>query len=273
MTKIIPIVSFPKSGNTWLRFIIANLFKREINQKVNFKNINEYSCTSFNEIATIKSSLLKKGSPLFVKQHSNFYNYENYHFKKAIYIYRNGFDVIKSYKLFTDAQQPGLYKNYDQFIKCYWTYCGHWGDHIKSWKYDANKDLEVFSISYEDLKRDTFSTVKSIAKFLEVEFSDQHIRNAVQVSSKDNMKLLSGSKEFMKSKKEDFHFVRSAKVGDHKGIDEEIKQLFLSHDLNYEMMIKLGFISNKSILRKYQTDKFHSQLRCKLFRYKHILNK
>lgn len=273
MPEVIPLVSFPKSGNTWLRFLIANLFKREEEQNVTFKNINNYSCTSFDDFSKVNRFLLNKESPLFVKQHAGYSDIPNKDYKKVIYIYRNGFDVINSYKHFIDAQQPNLYKNFDEFIKCYWSHYGHWGDHVKSWLFDADKDLEVFSISYEDLQQDAFSTVKSITKFIEVEFSDQHIRSAVQASSKENMKSLSGSKEFMKSKKDDFHFVRSATVGEHKGISEEVKQIFLSHDLNHKMMVKFGYLTNNGIQRKYLSDRFHGQVYCKLLWYKHILTR
>lgn len=258
MSEIIPIVSFPKSGNTWLRFLIANLFKKDREQEVNFKNINNYTCTSFSETSKINKSLLISDSPLFVKQHANFSDVNNTNYKKAIYIYRNGFDVLESYKHFTDAQNPGLYKNFRQFVKYYWSYCGHWGDHLNSWLYDANENIQVFSFSYEDLKTDTFNTLKNMVEFLETDFSDNDIENAIKASSKDKMKSLSGSKEFMKSKKSDFHFVRSGKIGDSKNISQEDKQIFLSHPLNYHMMINRGYLPNDDRFKNHDSLKFYN---------------
>lgn len=258
MSNIIPIVSFPKSGNTWLRFIIANLYKKDRERVINFKNINNYSCTSFSETSKINKSLLIADSPLFVKQHANFSDITHTNFEKAIYIYRNGFDVLVSYKHFTDAQNPGLYKNFRQFVKFYWSYCGHWGDHINSWVNDTNQNVDVFSFSYEDLKTDTFNIVKRMVEFLETDFSDEEIKEAIKASSKDKMKSLSGSKEFMKSKKANFHFVRSGIIGEGKNMNEENKQIFISHDLNYQMMRHYGYLSKEEMSKKYNSTKFYN---------------
>lgn len=242
MPELIPIVSYPKSGNTWLRFLVANLYKKEDDQKIDFKNINKYSCTSFKEISKIDFTLLKTNSPLFIKQHASLNEITSTNYLKVLYIYRNGFDVIKSYKHFTDAQQPGLYKNFKIFVKNYWGYCGHWGDHIESWMVTAPQELKVLPIKYERLQEDTAGVVDEVVKFIGISLSEERINDAIKSSSKENMKSLGGSKDFMKAKKDDFHFVRKAKVGDHNKLDNKIKEIFLSHNANYEIMKKLKYI-------------------------------
>ena len=80
------IVSYPKSGNTWLRFIIANMLTKEL---VTMKNIDEFVPDIYN----FKKQINAKGEPRFIKTHN--VNLKQY--PKTIYIHRDYRDVLVSY--------------------------------------------------------------------------------------------------------------------------------------------------------------------------------
>ncbi len=243
--NIVPLVSFPKSGNTWVRFLLANLFKRDQNLTVDFENINNFMPTNHDEDFTRISHLFVDNTPIFIKEHSNYYDMPYRNFKKAIYIYRDGFDSLYSYWHFTDAQSPNLFPNIEAFSNCYWSYCGHWGSHLYSWVLDekTKQQHQVLAISYERLINDTVAILTEITKFLEMDIDESRIIKAVHLSDKKNMKKLSGSKSFMKSKKKDFHFVRSASKGDaSKKLPEYCKEKFLENQLNYDLMTQYNYL-------------------------------
>jgi len=246
MREIIPLVSFPKSGNTWMRFILANIFKKDPNFDVTFETINNISSTSYFEDHSKMEKLLQEDTPLFIKEYYSYNKMPYYNFDKAIYIYRNGFDTMNSYWHFRNAQTPGKYKNITEFFKYYWHEFNHWGDHLDSW---LNKNTlqkhKVFAIKYEDLLNSSEDVIYKCLNYLGYSVSRERISNAIALSSKDKMKKMSGSDTFMKSKDKNFHFVRSAKKGEgEKVLNDSLKEIFLSYDKNYCEMKKYNYLTD-----------------------------
>lgn len=276
MREIIPLVSFPKSGNTWMRFLLANIFKRDENEEINFTNINEFSPTSINQDIAAFSCKSIDNAPIFIKEHANYNDMEEYEYSKAIYIYRNGLDTLKSYWHFTDAQSPGLYKNIDQFSKYYWAYCGHWGDHIESWLFNSaqKKKLKVLPVKYEDLRNNTFTVMERILTFLNLEIEPEIIKKAIENSDSKKMKNMDGSQDFMKSKRKNFHFVRNAKSGEAaETLPYNIVFRFLKYRPNFKIMQKFNYnipieIKNTQFKDKFE---FENKIFLKLLLYKYKL--
>lgn len=247
LTKV-PVISFPKSGNTWLRFVLANIYKRNYDDLIDFKNINEYTATSNDDdLIKIHSNLIP-GSPVFIKQHSNYSNMEFHDYEKVIYIYRNGFDALYSYWHFVSAQSPGLYRTIEQFVNYYWSYCGHWGEHLCSWIDNPQVDSKhkVLAICYEEMLSDPLTVLKRCTSFLGKEVDEELLAKALISSDKKNMQGMMGSAEFMKSRNAQFHFVRSGKAGEGEKLNEYCQNTFLAHAHNYAMMKKFNYINTPS---------------------------
>ena len=92
--NVIYLASFPKSGNTWLRFLLANCLQ---DGYVSFDNINELMPTSLSEA---KSDNKIK----FIKEHRVLNKVNNYKESKAILIIRNPFDCLASFYKFNNKQ-------------------------------------------------------------------------------------------------------------------------------------------------------------------------
>jgi hypothetical protein len=244
MNEIIPLVSFPKSGNTWMRFILSNIFKKDRNFEVNFHTINKISPTAHTQQLDDFSKLLKEGSPLFIKEHYDFFSMPYKNYNKVIYIYRNGFDTLLSYWHFRTAQSPDKYPNIETFSKYYWTEFGHWGEHLHSWLFEAKKhNLLVYGIKYEELLKDPVNVICDCLNELGYSISKECINDAISLSTKDKMKKMNGSDKFMKSKVGGFHFVRSATIGEgEKELSKNCKENFLSYYKNFEMMYKFNYL-------------------------------
>ena len=121
--KIIWLSSYPKSGNTWLRYLIANYFfnkEKKINHSI-IRSISKFPKDSIIEKLTTKNELkeapyniskywsraqeiMQKESfdPLFLKNHNsllkiNENNFTNQNFSKAvIYIVRDPRNIVSS---------------------------------------------------------------------------------------------------------------------------------------------------------------------------------
>ena len=99
---------------------------------------------------------------------------------------------------------------------------------------------------------------QSVNEFLGFDIEERVIEEAIRLSSKENMKRFSKSDIFMKSKRKDFHFVRSGVSGEgHKNLPEIGKLYFFRHKRNLDIMLKLGY------LEKEEKDKYLSLVKNK----------
>lgn len=214
------LVSYPKSGNTWSRFLIGNYLYGD----VGFININE-------KIPDIhksnNKSLNKIKSPRFIKSHFT-YN-ENY--PRVVYIKRDVKDVVVSYFYWFKKYQPGKFTNFntyfEAFVKGDLAY-GGWKDHKDEWINGVKKE-DILIIDYGELKKNTFNEMIKIIKFCHLDLDEKKLIKAIEKSSFDSMKQLEHSQknsEFFKNSNNSIDFVRSGgKLKDNLLNEEQIEIL------------------------------------------------
>jgi hypothetical protein len=249
MELILPIVSFPKSGNTWVRFLLANALKRDTYKEVNFQNLDAFIPT--NNTESYDRNLLREDAPVLVKRHYAFGSMSDFPYNKLIYIVRNGLDALWSYWHFSNAQTPGKYHSPEGFLRCYWASWGHWGNHITSWLFNKIlSDIDIFVIKFEELIVNPHKILKECLDFLDINYDAERISAAVESSDKKKLKKMKHSDVFMKSQKEDFHFVRSGASGEGRdNMSEKAKNIFFSNPVNLKIMYHFGYIDTNDLNR------------------------
>ena len=204
MNKIIWIASYPKSGNTWLRYFLGNYY---FNNKDNFepeiiKNIkkfhldkeliksnfhnqdfikNPYNVSKY-WIESQKKLEIKQGNVVFLKTHNALINIENNEFTNSdltlaiIYIIRDPRDVVVSYSKYrhldydkTIEHMIGSKANVP-FVRdakdvSNIEITGSWAFHYNSWK-DGISVIPRIIIKYEDLLSNSEKIFTNIIKFL-----------------------------------------------------------------------------------------------------------
>ena len=203
MQKIIWISSYPKSGNTWIMFLIANYFfniERKDNFEIVNKNIIKFPPASLIKKFTTKKELIEnpyniskywlkaqeqakimKGNVAFLKNHNalvsvNGNEFTNENFSLAsIYIIRDPRDVVVSYahysnlafdKVIQNLCDKNLYYNltdYHDFPDI--EILGSWKFHYISWR-DGVPNMPKIIVRYEDLIKDSYSCFYKIINFL-----------------------------------------------------------------------------------------------------------
>ncbi|MCX7769947.1 MAG: sulfotransferase domain-containing protein [Proteobacteria bacterium] len=205
------IVSYPKSGNTWMRFIIGNL----IYDDFNFKNMEEL----IPDIYVVPNEILKKyPRPRILKSH------EYYHpkYKKVIYIVRDPRSVAVSYyfhlKKFNVLDEKISFQDFlERFLDGTLDNYGTWEENVKSWVFMKNQDLENFLlIKYEDLSNNIEEEVRKVIRFLRLSVSNDKFLKAIEKSKfenmKENEKRLSDETKVLKNTKKDIPFIRSGRI-------------------------------------------------------------
>jgi hypothetical protein len=209
------IVSYPRSGNTWTRFLIANLVHPE--QPVTFASIERL----IPDCEAMSSRYVKRvPRPRIVKSHEYF----DPRYKKVIYIVRDPRDVALSYydfsrKFWHIEDSYPLVRFVSDFVagrlsSFDW---GTWGENVSSWFYTRNGRPEFLLLRYEDMLSNTQGELVKVARFLDIEPALDRLTAAVERSSADRMRSLEAvqGEQWVstKNKRSDIPFVRTASSG------------------------------------------------------------
>jgi Sulfotransferase domain len=238
------LVSFPKSGNTWTRFLVGNLIRPE--DPVSFMNIERV----VPDLAALpRKDFRRVPRPRIIKSHDCF----DPRYRRVIYIVRDPRDVaVSSYyyakkmRNITDSTSIHAYITTDFMAKA--DYSGTWGEHVGSWLINADNAAafvalncrgsdqagfravatpdrlgarghgrEFLLLRYEDLLEDTQGGLLGIARFLGLDVGPDRIRLAVERSSARNMRKLESvqNRQWITTResRKDIQFVREAKSG------------------------------------------------------------
>ena len=207
------LVSFPKSGNTWARFLLANVLRP--GEVVDFSNVNGIIP---GPDVTSNRELLAMARPRVVKSHQYF----DPRYPRVIYIVRDPRDVAVSQyhfqrkrRLFGDDYP--IQDFVARFIAGKTCDYASWGEHVASWVSTRGGQSGFLLVRYEDMLQDTARELSRMANFLGLDSSPGSIAEAVARSSADRMRKLEQSQAQLfaitKDTRPDVPFVRNAKSG------------------------------------------------------------
>lgn len=217
------IVSYPRSGNTWTRFLSGNLIGK--GDPVTFANLE----SRIPEIYFNPDWRMRKlRRPRILKSHECF----DPRYRGVIYIVRDPRDVAVSY-YHHNVKWGNLPENYPmeafvpRFIAAEFdSRWGSWSEHVTSWLRLREHHQGFLLLRYEELKRETASELARIGNFLRergfpsLDTSPQAIARAVELSSPQRMRELESLQKrewvLTKDTRIDKPFVRTASSGDWK---------------------------------------------------------
>jgi len=207
------LVSYPKSGNTWVRFLLANLIHP--NETVGFANINRLLPAP----GVLSKRFLKKlPRPRIMKSHEPF----DVRFRKVIYLVRDPRDVaVSEYHFDLKKRYIESDVSLEQFVKRFLagetSSYGSWWEHAASWIAARNGNPAFLLVRYEDLLSDPIAETAKIAEFLGIQAGPERLQAAVERSSADRMRKLEkqqgGQWTGTRNTRQEIPFVRAAKSG------------------------------------------------------------
>lgn len=208
------LVSYPKSGNTWMRFLIANLLQQ--NPPV---GLLEADCLIPSVDGKSKKFFDDMKSPRVIKSHFSFIPA----YKRVIYVVRDPRDVVMSqyhYQIKRGVLEGGASLDgfAQRFLKGEVCPYGSWGDNVGSWTATRRDDPNFLLLRYEDMLSDVTTGATKISKFIGFGQDASRIATAVERSSLENMRKVEkaeGKKwDSTKGTRQDMSFFRSAKSGE-----------------------------------------------------------
>jgi len=178
------LVSFPRSGNTWLRFLIAGVAFPD--RTPSFTSIEQMIPDS---IVLNRRQLAQIPRPRIVKSHEYF----DPRYPSVIYVVRDPRDVLLSYYNFYRKQRYiddgyPMDQWVERFVKGDLHPFGSWGEHVGSWLGARGQNSRFLLVRYEDLQAETDSEVRRIAEFLGVDTSADSVAKAIELASAESMR-------------------------------------------------------------------------------------
>jgi hypothetical protein len=212
------IVSYPRSGNTWTRFLIGNLLYE--NEPVTFLNIEKYIPAIYLWPDRVMRRLPR---PRVLKSHECF----DPRYKRVIYIVRDPRDVAVSYYHYAIKRNvipdgypitEFIHRFMDGEFDLAWNWAASWGDHVLSWMSLRQGRQNFLLLRYEDMLQDTENELRKVAHLVGIEPTPERLRRAMELSSATRMRDLEKTQgkdwKLTKDTRQDKPFVRSAHAGD-----------------------------------------------------------
>lgn len=190
------IVVFPKAGCTWTSQIVRLLLnKGKSVQKTLSEDVPWVE--AFNPDSTAKFAMYMEvndfPSPRAFKSH---FSYEmmpcgipNETPGRYIYVARNPKDIVVSYFHQRNAMNMYPRQQWSELIDNWLSgkvEYGNYFEHVRSW-WAHKDDPNVLFLKYEDMMRDVSSAITKIAKFLEVDASDELVKD---IAAKSTFKVM-----------------------------------------------------------------------------------
>ncbi|KAF8787315.1 sulfotransferase 1B1-like [Argiope bruennichi] len=226
------IASYPKTGTTWLQYVVFQI----LSQGELFPNIDDciYKYAPYLEMSGT-AVLENMEKPRVYKHHCPYNMVQKNDKAKYIYIYRKPEDTIISYYHFALSlgfETPELDEFFEDFISGNIGY-GHYFDHVLSF-FDHKDDENVLLVSYEKLLLNKREEILRIAKY----FGDEYYQTLSENESIMDKVLEHTSFDYMKKNlslthpgeegaKRKVNFFRKGTIGDGKQSlkPEQLKRL------------------------------------------------
>lgn len=272
------LASYPKSGNTWFRIVLANLMNTSANS-VDLNQLNTGAIASargwVDEALGFDSAILSHDEldqlrPAAYKWHSEQNNQVGYHkihdaythinsgmpliptegCLGALYFIRNPLDVVISFANHSCCSIDQAIENMSNqtFAFCKGKHKQHnqlrqwllsWSLHVNSWA--TVQDINVLMIRYEDMKLNTLATFTKAIEFLQLGSSQEDIQRALANASIEKLQQQEVHSGFNEKPAKVGRFFRKGIVGDWQETltPGQINRIVSDHG---EMMQQFGYL-------------------------------
>jgi sulfotransferase family protein len=180
------VVSYPRSGNTWLRFLLANALRP--GRQATFADVGDVVPDIYDET---DRALLRRPEPRVLKSHERY----DERYRRVLYAVRHPADVAVSYYHYLikmRAIPPGyeIARFVDSFVRGRLDDFGTWGDHVTGWLDAREGDDDFVLLRYEDMLATAAEALSAAVRLLGAAVSEATQAQAVAWSRADELRRL-----------------------------------------------------------------------------------
>jgi hypothetical protein len=198
------LVSYPRSGNTWLRSMLVKVLAPEEGVSAAFNGAKLFGISLRN---TLRLRALP--SPRIIKSHT-WYRSD---IPRAVYLIRDGRDSLVSWYHFA-VTKLGRSESFADFFDVYSRggYGQRWQDNVGGWLDAADqRPDDILIVRFEEMKKETVRLLGEVTRFLGVPAGQQELEAAVEATSIDRLRV--AEKERFPDRQGDQSAFRGGKTG------------------------------------------------------------
>jgi estrone sulfotransferase len=179
------LVTYPKSGTTWVGFLLANLLKRDPGAVLNLH-------TSLDHVPDVNEAYYGFGTlrrwehlpdPRVFMCHA----VRDQALPRVVYVVRDPRDVMVSYWHHKRLTTPGFDQSMADFVRAADHWPCSWDEHVAGWLFPP-KHTRLLVVKYEALQTDARAVLHQVLQFLELPRTPAEIERAVEASRFDRMR-------------------------------------------------------------------------------------
>lgn len=180
------VVSYPRSGNTWMRTVLAAVVDPRAATDPDLRN------SMVPGVAIRKAIRLRRlPSPRLLKSHTCF----RPGLSRVLYIARDGRDVLVSlYHYLVTRRGKGDALGFAEFFGHYSVgrYGPRWHENVESWLGPGHETMgeRLKVVRFEDMKSDTARVMTEACRFLRIDASAETVRAAAGSASQARMRAI-----------------------------------------------------------------------------------
>lgn len=229
------LASYPRSGNTWVRFLLTELLSK---QNASFDNINR-AIPEMGIHGRAKLTLPNGGR--LIKTHEPY----RPEYKRAVYLVRDFRDVVLSQ--FSRERELRMHDmDLDEYLPLFLqgrlSGFGSWQQHLPSWLASplAGTD-DILVVRFEELRRDPQPCIMHILTFLGYKAQEGAVQAAIENNSVERMRAKENAAQNMhKATGADGRFVRKGSIAGWREKMTE-SQLRLVDLYAGEVLVRMGY--------------------------------
>ncbi len=186
------IVSFPKSGTTWLTFLISNILKKGSRDLITLRN-------TVNVIPDVNKLYLKKKghlegasgdfsalpNPRLFRVHSPY----DPKLPNVLYLLRDPRATMLSYWHYERLAKGSFDLSLKDFLNLDNHWPCSWDQHVLGWL-SANQNQRILIIKYEALHTDTAGVLRHVLNFCNIHYDERSLGRAIEASTFERMRYL-----------------------------------------------------------------------------------
>jgi len=179
------LVSYPRSGNTWIRYMLS--FLKAAGEDVDQEKTLMLVPDMYIMRLPPGRNWAAVQRPRMIKSHEPYPLYPDTPYPRAVYLVRDGRDVACSYFDFLrrlDGYKGSFPTFLREFLEPSFDFAS-WPRHVVSWLSHASPAILV--VKYEDLLADTFKEMARICDFAKQPYTREALVRAIECSTRDKI--------------------------------------------------------------------------------------
>lgn len=179
------IVTYPKSGTTWLTFLIANMLRRESGAPLDLQTCGRYVPEIngiYNRCGSLRDYAALPDPRVFVA-HAPYTPL----FPKVVYMLRDPRDVLVSYYHHQRLTDPDFRDTLQDFATRRFHFPCPWDEHVAGWLL-ARRNPRILPVRYEDMLLNAAEVLGRVVRFAGIPCVEVDLLRAVEASRFERMR-------------------------------------------------------------------------------------